>query len=58
MLLQRYDQTAPNGTGTEVCTINTGVYMQEAIPKFIQSDMRETGNKTGVALVDVAMPAD
>ncbi|WP_121610606.1 flagellar hook-basal body protein [Mesobacillus foraminis] len=58
MLLQRYDQTAPNGTGKEVGAINTGVYMQEAMPKFIQGDMRETGKKTDIALVDVAMPAD
>ncbi|CAM4044755.1 flagellar hook-basal body protein [Mesobacillus zeae] len=38
--------------------INTGVYMQEAIPKFIQGDLRDTGKKTDMALYDVSMPVD
>jgi flagellar basal-body rod protein FlgF len=63
MLLQRFDkQQIPTENGLnlpfnkEIGTINTGVYMQEAIPKFIQGDLRETGRKTDVALLDVTMP--
>ncbi|WP_102348280.1 flagellar hook-basal body protein [Bacillus sp. Marseille-P3661] len=36
--------------------INTGVYLQEALPKFKQGDIRETGNQTDLALVDVNLP--
>lgn len=63
MLLQRFDkERIPTENGLnlpfskEIGTINTGVYMQEAIPKFIQGDLRETGNKTDVALLDIDMP--
>lgn len=59
MLLQRFDKTAPATTvNTKVGSVNTGVYMQEAIPKFIQGDMQETGNKTDMALVDLNMPTN
>ncbi|MEW8969301.1 MAG: flagellar hook-basal body protein [Mesobacillus sp.] len=63
MLLQRFDkQQIPTEKGLnlpfakEIGTINTGVYMQEAIPKFIQGDLRETGRKTDVGLLDINMP--
>jgi flagellar basal-body rod protein FlgF len=63
MLLQRFDKEhipTENGLNLpfskEIGTINTGVYMQEAIPKFIQGDLRETGRKTDVALLDINMP--
>ena len=57
ILLQRFDKTAPaTAVSTPVGSLNTGVYMQEAIPKFIQGDMQETGNKTDMALVDLTMP--
>lgn len=57
MLLQRFDKTAPAAAvSTPVGSLNTGVYMQETIPKFIQGDMQETGNKTDMALVDLTMP--
>ncbi|MEF7562507.1 flagellar hook-basal body protein [Bacillus infantis] len=36
--------------------INTGVYMQEAMANFLQGDIRETNQKTDLALVDLAMP--
>lgn len=63
MKLQRFDkERIPTENGLnlpfskEIGTINTGVYMQEAIPKFIQGDLRETGRKTDVALQDINMP--
>lgn len=63
MLLQRFDeQQIPTEKGINlpvnnvVGSINTGVYMQDVMPKFIQGDLRETGQKTDLALVDVVMP--
>jgi flagellar basal-body rod protein FlgF len=41
-----------------VGTLNTGVYMQETVPKFLQGDIRETGRKADIALVNGNMPAD
>jgi flagellar basal-body rod protein FlgF len=38
--------------------LNTGVYMQELRPNFAQGDLRETGNRTDVALVDQTLPTD
>lgn len=38
--------------------INTGVYMQEALPKFKQGDIQETGNETDLAIVDGNLPAN
>lgn len=65
MLLQRFDQRKiPTENGlklpynTPIGSINTGVYMQEAIPKFIQGDLRETELHTDVALVDINIPAN
>lgn len=63
MLLKRYDQQGiptENGfsvtAGSTVGAINTGVYMQEALPKFIQGDLQATEQRTDLALVDVLMP--
>ncbi|MBP2076192.1 flagellar hook-basal body protein [Oceanobacillus polygoni] len=39
-----------------VGSINTGVYVQEAIPNFAQGDIRETGIATDIALVGGTMP--
>lgn len=36
--------------------LNTGVYMQEAIPDFEQGDIRETGNDTDLALIEDTIP--
>lgn len=65
MLLNRIDQkTVPteNGlnlpTNNRVGALSTGVYMQEAIPKFIQGDLRDTGLKTDLALVDINIPVN
>ncbi|PLR76180.1 flagellar biosynthesis protein FlgC [Bacillus sp. V3-13] len=64
MLLQRFEQQSiPTENNLRfpfnqtVGSINTGVYMQEAMPKFIQGDLRETSKNTDVALVDVNIPA-
>lgn len=63
MLLQRFDeQKVPTVKGMNlpinqmVGPINTGVYMQEAMPKFIQGDVHDTGQSTDLALLDVLMP--
>ncbi|WP_077623420.1 flagellar hook-basal body protein [Sediminibacillus massiliensis] len=37
-------------------SINTGVYIQEAVPDFSQGDLRETGVGTDMALVNGNMP--
>ncbi len=54
MLLSRLNK---QGKGPQVGHLSTGIYMQEAIPKFIQGDIQETDNKTDMALVDIMMPA-
>lgn len=63
MLLQRFEQQSiPTENGLNlpfnktVGTLSTGVYMQEAIPAFIQGDLKETGLNTDVALLDISMP--
>ena len=55
LLLERMNKQAQT---TQVGSLSTGLYMQEAIPKFIQGDMKETDNKTDMALVDIMMPAN
>ncbi|SDO61841.1 flagellar hook-basal body protein [Halobacillus aidingensis] len=42
--------------GGHVGSLNTGVYMQEAIPSFVQGDVKETGVGTDLALVQNAVP--
>jgi len=63
MLLQRMDKLdIPTEKGLNlsitktVGAINTGVYVQEVIPKFIQGDIHETNQKTDIALLDVDIP--
>jgi flagellar basal-body rod protein FlgF len=51
MLLERMN-TQKSG-GPQVGSLSTGVYMQEAIPRFIQGDTKETDNKTDMALIDL-----
>jgi flagellar basal-body rod protein FlgF len=43
---------------TTIGSINTGVYMQETIPNFVQGDLKETGQTTDIALVDGTLPVD
>jgi flagellar basal-body rod protein FlgF len=38
--------------------INTGVYMQEMMPLFVQGDIKETGQNTDIALIDGNIPTD
>ena len=46
-----------NGTNI-IGPINTGVYMQEALPKFKQGDIQETGNQTDLAIIDGNLPVN
>ncbi len=49
---QNANQPAPIGH------LSTGVYLQEAIPSFLQGPIRETGNATDFALLDEKLAAD
>ncbi|MCJ8007938.1 flagellar hook-basal body protein [Lederbergia wuyishanensis] len=51
MLLQRIDSS--NSRSKTVGPINTGVYMQETLPRFIQGDLRQTDLGTDLALTDL-----
>lgn len=64
MLMQQFGKKdIPVGDGLSlpdnqvIGPLNTGVYMQEAIPKFLQGDLQETEKKTDLALIDANMPA-
>jgi flagellar basal-body rod protein FlgF len=60
MLMERYKQDGVPNTKQQMPTpigaLTTGVYMQETIPKFVQGALRETNQKTDVALVDGNVP--
>ncbi|AJD92313.1 flagellar basal body rod protein subunit C [Jeotgalibacillus malaysiensis] len=43
---------------TPVGGLNTGVYMQEAVPLFTQGDLRETGLTTDLAILQGDLPAN
>jgi flagellar basal-body rod protein FlgF len=62
MLLQHMGQTEINGNkipnNHPVGILSTGVYVQETTPNFMQGDLRETGIKTDVALLQGQVPAD
>lgn len=65
MLLQRMGQkTVPTEKGLnlpfnqEVGSLNSGVYMQETLPSFMQGDMKETGLNTDLALLDLNLPVN
>ncbi|WP_341357170.1 flagellar hook-basal body protein [Rossellomorea sp. y25] len=65
MLLERMDSTSiPTEKALslpfnhKVGALNTGVYMQEAIPSFLQGDLQETGRNLDIALLDVSMPTN
>lgn len=58
MLLQRIekgDGLSSIGQKT-IGAINTGVYMQEALPLFRQGDIKETSINTDIALLDINLP--
>ncbi|MGN8646386.1 flagellar hook-basal body protein [Gracilibacillus sp. HCP3S3_G5_1] len=63
LLIRRMEnRDIPNSQGTTVPTmteigaINTGVYVQETIPDFIQGSIRETGVSTDLALIQGQTP--
>jgi flagellar basal-body rod protein FlgF len=62
--LQGLQQNIPTQNGLklpmsqQVGALNTGVYMQETIPAFLQGDLQETERLTDVALVDGNIPVD
>ncbi|GLB59020.1 flagellar hook-basal body protein [Cytobacillus sp. NCCP-133] len=65
MLLQRIDQQSiPTEKGlnlpfsNRIGTVNTGVYMQESLPSFVQGDLTETGLNTDLALLDINLPVN
>ncbi|WP_421382037.1 flagellar hook-basal body protein [Bacillus salacetis] len=62
--LQGQKQNIPTQTGLQlpisqqVGRLNSGVYMQETMPAFLQGDLQETERLTDVALVDGTIPVD
>lgn len=52
MLLQRFE--SGSNRPKQVGAINTGVYMQETIPRFIQGDLRQSDRQTDLALTDIS----
>ncbi|MBH9966667.1 flagellar hook-basal body protein [[Bacillus] enclensis] len=42
----------------KVGKLNTGVYMQETTPNFLQGDLQETGRNADIALINGTMPID
>lgn len=40
----------------EIGKLNTGVYLQENVPNFVQGDIRETGISTDMALINGVLP--
>ena len=63
MLMQRMGQkaTTPNGKislpiNSQVGSLSTGVYMQEATPLYTQGDIRETQLATDLAIVNRNLP--
>ncbi|WP_246944382.1 flagellar hook-basal body protein [Bacillus pinisoli] len=64
LLLQRMNNPGVPNTdrqlpgGHTIGSINTGSYVQETIPNFIQGDLQDTGRKTDIALLDLNVPID
>ncbi|UOQ50267.1 flagellar hook-basal body protein [Gracilibacillus caseinilyticus] len=63
LLIQRMEnRELPTTEGTKIPTmtelgaINTGVYVQETIPDFVQGSLKETGVSTDMALVQGTTP--
>jgi flagellar basal-body rod protein FlgF len=62
LLLQRiHSHGVPNtdrhlSSGKTIGSLNTGSYIQEATPNFIQGDLQETGRKTDIALLEQNVP--
>jgi len=45
-----------NGVKDSIGTLNTGVYVQEGVPSFLQGALKETGKNTDLALIDEYLP--
>jgi flagellar basal-body rod protein FlgG len=64
MLLQHMGETKlngktiPNNYSLGESGLATGVYVQETTPNFLQGDIRETGIKTDIALLQNQVPVD
>ncbi|SFB04181.1 MULTISPECIES: flagellar hook-basal body protein [unclassified Bacillus (in: firmicutes)] len=65
MLLQKMDKySIPTENGLNlpynktIGPINSGVYVQDIAPNFLQGDLQQTDKKTDVSLLDVVMPAN
>ncbi|MFZ3589030.1 flagellar hook-basal body protein [Bacillus sp. DJP31] len=64
LLLQRINNHGvPNTSlhlsgGKNIGGLNTGSYIQEAIPNFIQGDLQDTGRKTDIALLEQNVPSN
>jgi flagellar basal-body rod protein FlgF len=64
LLLQRiHNQGIPNTAktlplGKTIGSLNSGSYVQEAIPSFLQGGLQETGRKTDIALLEQNVPID
>jgi flagellar basal-body rod protein FlgF len=64
LLLQQFNSPGvPNTSktfskGTPIGGLNTGTYLQETIPLFLQGDIQETGRKTDIALIEHNIPVN
>lgn len=52
MLLQKVGGIEKPNLPKEVGTINTGVYMQETLPRYVQGDLHQTNENTDLALTN------
>lgn len=62
MLLQRFEQQKTGEfnlpMNKTIGSLNTGVYLQETMPKFLQGGIHETELKTDAALLDISIPVN
>lgn len=56
LLMERMNESGTNNS--KIGHLNTGVYMQQTIPNFVQGDVQQTGVKTDMALVNINMPTN
>lgn len=56
MLMER--MSLQTGLAQNTGSLSTGIYMQEVIPNFAQGALKETDNKTDMALFDINMPTN
>lgn len=65
MLLQQMESTGVPGSERSertvresIGTLNTGVYMQDITPSFVQGSLKDTGRNTDIAIIDGVVPVD